>query len=64
MSEKRYDTNGLYLTMVTAPKVLLRKVIKWKKNSFKQVIKFKKDFLGEQLNEVEMIYNLAPYSVI
>ena len=28
MSEKRYDTNGLYLTMVTAPKVLLRKVIK------------------------------------
>ena len=28
MSEKRYDTGGLYLTMVTAPKVLLRKVIK------------------------------------
>ena len=34
------------------------------KSSFKQVIKFKKDFLGEQLNEVEMISNLPPYSVI
>jgi GNAT superfamily N-acetyltransferase len=27
MSEKRYDTSGLYLTMIPAPKVLLRKVI-------------------------------------
>ena len=27
MSEKRYDANGLYLTFVKAPKVLLRKVI-------------------------------------
>jgi ribosomal protein S18 acetylase RimI-like enzyme len=27
MSEKRYDTGGLYLSLVPAPKVLLRKVI-------------------------------------